>query len=39
MLEGKLVPRGEGKLVARSDCGTFILTKSATVLLFLQYTI
>ncbi len=29
----------EGKLVGRRDCGKFILTKSAAVMLFLQYTI
>ncbi len=31
--------RAEGKLVARRDCGKFILTKSTVVRLFLQYTI
>ncbi len=31
--------QAEGKLVARRDCGKFILTKSAAVSLFLQYTI
>ncbi len=30
--------QGEGKLVARKDCGKFIPTKSAAVRLFIQYT-